>query len=263
MQQNKSVFAKGSITFTVDEHRLEYPNVPISAWGVSGLPLCPPSPSGSAPEETAFALNAVEHFGRKVQVEIEAKNGLEHLFLIVPGIIIREYTAFSEAIGVRFEPTAESRKAIEEYIRRFGFVPTDFLRKYPRIPSNHLLQTFPLRSLVAPKPLTPGLPPDPPIVFDVCNLSPTGVLLSTENQLSLLLRAGERFAMALEPRGWFPTQVSFQGMVCRLVDDLNPTNGNLIRYVGVKIVRIDEPNRTAFLDLLADILEQLRQRPVA
>src|SRR5699024_7492307 len=102
------------------------------------------------------------------------------------------------------------------------YVPTEFLRKYPRIPSSRLIQTFPTRSIVMPKPASPGLPQEPPIVFDVCNLSPTGVLLSTENQLSLMLRAGERLNMVLEPRGWFPTHISFQGMVCRLVDDLNP-----------------------------------------
>jgi hypothetical protein len=253
----KAIFVRGDISFEVDGHPIKFEQLHLSPWGVSGLPW---NSTGRGGLDGAV-LSPTDHFGRAVDISFFSRHGNEEIRFRAPGLIVREFTAVSEAMGIRFNLAPEDRRALSAYIQKFGYIPTDYLRKYPRIPSSQLIQTFPIRARVMPSSLGPEFPPEAPIVFDVCNLSPAGVLLSTENQLSLMIRAGERLAMVLEPRGLFTTPIEFQGLVCRLTDDLEPLSGNLTRYLGVKIARMTETNRTAFLELLSDILERLRKRP--
>ncbi len=234
------VFVKGHLSFGLDGHSLEYIHQSISVFGVTGLPWKP--------------LNPREHFGRTVSVSVRIPLH-QPLSFKTSASILREQTLYSEGMGLRFLLDAELQGHLSAYIALHGFYPTEYVRKYPRIPSQVAIQTYPQRVLVVPA----GEGTDAqPMVFDVVNLSPNGVLLLTENQGSLSLLPGHRVHMTLEPRGWFPVPVRVQGLVCRVTDELNVSSNNLTRYLGVKFVRVDEPNKAAFLDLLKDILERMK-----
>ncbi len=249
------IFVKGHLTFSLDEHVLEFVHQNISVFGVTGLPWPP--------------LDPTRHFGQAVQaqVRIPSSGTPSTLNFKTRAYLLRESTNRSEQMGLHFHLDAESRAQLETHISRHGFYPTEYIRKYPRIPSLATVQTFPLRALVTQLALPDEhatdrvrLPGDEQIIFDVGNLSPNGILLHTENQLALSIRPGDRLEMKLEPRGWFPMQLTVQGMVCRIVDELDPSSGNIARYLGMKFTRISDVDRAAFLNLLKDILERLQKK---
>ena len=203
-------------------------------------------------------ITAATVFGKPVRIEVEAEHGEGHVFLVASGFIVREIMENGAAAGIRFALTREQHEFLLNYIARHGFSPTGYVRSYPRIASDEGITTFPLYSVILPHLADPNEGRPFPIALDILNLSPGGVLLATENQAALSLRAGDRFNLLLEPRGWFPSTVALEGQACRVIDDRSACSGNVIRQIGVKFVMIDPDNRLSFLDLLADILTQLR-----
>lgn len=245
------VFVKGHLTFSVDGQDFEFIHRNLSVFGVAGLPWGP--------------LNSRDHFGREVTVSLRVTSP-EPLQLLTKARIMRESTTVGEHMGLKFyfdKGQEDARSKLQSLIDRHGFYPTEYLRKYPRIPANAAIQTFPLRALafVAP-PGSEGMPDAArqavPLILDIANLSPNGILLHTENQSALVIQPGDRLDITLDPRGWFPMPIRVQGLVCRVTDELNPTTGNLLRYLGIKFARVDDVNRTAFLDLLKDILDRMK-----
>ena len=240
------VFVKANLEFELEGHRLKFTHRPISTYGVSGLPWGPLSP------ETDF--------GRHVDCKIHVLTP-EGLDLFVDAIILKDHSLYSQQMGLRFRLRPDQVEDLSAVIRKRGFFPTEYVRKYPRIPAAAVLPTFPLR-VVATLAADPDAAPDaeaaPQLPFDVGNLSPNGILLSTESPLAQSLEPGHRLRLTLDPRGWFPAQVHVEGLVCRVLDEVNPESGNRTRHFGVKFTRVDTENRLAFIDLLKDILEQIR-----
>lgn len=239
----RPIFVKGHLSFSVDDKRREFVHQNISIYGVNGLPW--------------GTLDRVNDFGREIQVDVRIP-GDDPIVFQTTATISREESLGSSQMGLKFllDPSIQTR--LEARIAKYGIYPTEYVRKYPRIPANELIQTYPLRALVtANKEENPSLT-DMPLIFDVSNLSPNGVLLKTENQAALIFVPGDRIKMTLEPRGWFPVAVKVDGLICRLTDQVSVGSLNLVRYVGVKFTNVDEENRTAFLDLLKDILERLK-----
>lgn len=246
MMQMPPIFVKGELSFELDGGHYAFPSLNLSAFGVTGL--------------DAPTLNPKEHFGRVVQAHVRVLT--PELFTFqTTAHLIREFTDVSERVGIRFELDSEIKNTLIELIEKHGFLPTEYIRKYPRIPSTGAIQTFPLRAQVMPlaKGSHKGLY-EFPIIFDVENLSPNGVLLRTENQMALSVLPKDHLDIVLEPRGWFPMQVRVVGVVCRVYDEVHAGNLNLSRYLGVKFSQMDDINRAAFLDLLRDILGRLKER---
>ena len=244
------VFIRGHLTFTLEGHTLEFIHQAVSAFGVTGLPWSP--------------LDPVTHFGKAVTVQVRVPAQPQPLAFSCQARILREKTQYSEYMGLRFELPADIRAKLQELIQKHGFYPTEYVRKYPRIPSDEHIQTFPLRAMGIPNQddvLRHKRPPSAgdPLLFDVGNLSPNGVLLSTENQTAIDLAPGDRIDLMLEPRGWFPQKVEMEGVICRVNDELMPQNENLRRYFGIKFTRVDAENREIFLNLLKDILERIKK----
>jgi len=236
------VFVKGDVEFELPQHPdiLSFQRKNISLFGVTSLDW------GDLDPQTFFGLDCVARVKTvsptSIQFETRAR-------------IIREFAIGSAQMGLRFILGAENREALSHQIRVHGFHPTDHVRKYPRIPSMSSIRTFPLRALVR---LDEKISDGSEMIFEVGNLSPNGMLLSSENSLSLALEPGSRIHIQLEPRGPFPAQILVHGLVCRITDSIVPDTGNMIRYFGIKFTKVDDLNRAAFLDLLKDILERLR-----
>ena len=237
------MFIKGHLAFSVDGQDLEFIHQNISVFGVAGLPWGP--------------LNPRDHFGKEVTASIRVTSP-EPLSVLTQAFVMRESTGVGEHMGLKFRFEREAKAKLQKLIDKHGFYPTEYLRKYPRIPANSAIQTFPLRALA-------NIEGDPtlgsesfPVIFDICNLSPNGILLNTENQAATTIQPGQRLNLTLDPRGWFPMPIRVQGMVCRVADELNPQTGNMVRYLGIKFTKVDDVNRTAFLDLLKDILSRIK-----
>jgi hypothetical protein len=237
------LYVKGTLHFEIEKRKLSFPDRSISQYGLGGLPW--------------GELQASEHFGVKVQCEVRLDSP-DKVSFTAPAHIIREYTPTSESMGVRFDLSPEKLQPVVALISKHGFTPAENPRKYPRIPSNRAIQTFPTHAVVEADATATLALTDQLIVFDIRNLSPNGALISTENQMALMMQPGERIMLTLQPRGWFPTEVKMQAQICRVVDDIQQDSGNLIRSLGIRFGKMDEENKTAFLDLLKDILEQLK-----
>lgn len=247
-----NVFVRGHVAFTVDGEQLEFIHQNISVHGVPGLPWGKLSPR--------------LHHGKVVSIQLRiltnstgADTGL--IQQLIQGTITREKSLQSEHMGLRFILTETQATTLGQLIRSHGYVPTDYVRKYPRIPANSKIQTFPLRALVLPA-LGSGHPlGDTPMVFDLGDLSPNGLLLYTENSVAATLKPGDRIDITLEPRGWFPTSVQLEGLICRVTEEIDPSSKNVTRLFGIKVSRVDDPNKILFLDLLKGILEKLKGLP--
>jgi hypothetical protein len=236
------LFVKGHLTFSLEGHNLEFTHQNISTFGVMGLKWAP--------------LNAQEHFGATVQATITCPAKEAPLLMKTEAHLIRELTVQADYMGVVLHLNDNQHKELGEYIRKYGFYPTEYIRKHPRIPANKNIQTFPLRVLGTLKSSLGDAAS--PMVFDVANLSPNGILMNSENQLGKAIRVGDYIQMTLEPRGWFPTAIKVQGLICRITENLDRNSGNVIRSFGIKFTKVDETNRNSFLDLLRDILEKVK-----
>lgn len=233
----KSVFVKGNLVLRIDQLELNYLQKNISVFGVTGLPWTP--------------LNPGEHFGRTAYVDIKIETP-EKIQMRTPAQILMESTIHAKNLALKFYLSSDQKDKLETFVEKHGYYPTEYIRKYPRIPSNHMIQTYPLRALVSFEKRKEV------IIFDVENLSPNGILISTENQIAMNIRPGDRIDMKLDPRGWFPFQIHLQGLVCRIVDDIQLESGNVNRRLGIKFMQIQEVDRKAFITLLRDILEQIK-----
>ncbi|MCC7440369.1 MAG: PilZ domain-containing protein [Bdellovibrionales bacterium] len=238
------VFVRADLAFGLDDHELDFPNEKISVYGITGLRWHPLSPA--------------QHFGKEVSLSITTLTP-DPVSLLVRAQLMRETSLQSQHLGLRLLLEPAEKAQLQDQVARFGFYPTEYVRKYPRIPAREAIQTFPLHVIGRPFDPDDTITDPGPIVFNVENLSPNGILISTQNQLALSLGPGQRLDMILDPRGWFPVQVAVLGRICRILDEIDPESGNLHRHVGVKFVEVDEANRTAFLDLLRDILQRFKR----
>jgi len=236
------VFIKAHLTFSLDNQTFDFVNRTISLFGCSSLSV----PKG----------NLAEIVGKTTIVTIKIPSNPPDV-IQTKALIMAERSINSVGIGLKFQLEAEESIKLSTHIAAHGFYPTEYVRKYPRIPSTAAIQTFPLRTTVVP--LGSNDEATSVHIFDVANLSPNGVLITSESSLTEL-EPGKRISMVLEPRGWFPVQVEIEGLVCRITEDLNLENGNIIKYVGVKFIKINEENRIAFMDLLKDILQKVKSK---
>lgn len=237
-------FIKGHIGFTIDDTYVTFRDQNITLSGVFALSWRP--------------LNEQNHFGRSVDITLSIPFPL--MTIRVRGIIIREITQRTRLMGIRFELTPEQKARLAELIAKHGNVNRPYGRKYPRIPVSPEIETYPMRATITGdfSDVTSAQRPRHPIVFDIVDFSPSGALLSTENQLSLGLVPNKTMEAVLQPRGWFLTQIKLAGVICRSLDIFMPHSPNLIRQIGVRFSEIEEASRAPFLSLLKDILERLQ-----
>ncbi len=244
MQEPNPLFTKGHLRITLEKEVLEFLYQMVSVYGVSSLP----SNSITQP-----------YFGKTVFVNVEIPAALP-LHFKTRAKVLREKTINTENMSLKFELNEEQRTLLSKHIEKHGFYPTEYVRKYPRIPAAMEIQTFPLKALFAPLPPMRELTQSQ-LVSDVINLSPNGALLATDSELAQQLNPGQRIKLELEARGWFPISVHVEGLICRVRDELNSQSGNVTRHFGVKFIKVDRVNKTAFLDLLKDILDHVKVRP--
>ena len=239
------MFIKADLTLTIASQVLELPRKNIAISGVYGL-------------SWGF-LSEKEHFGQLVPLKMRLLVPLAPV-IHAQSRILSEKTLYSDKMGLGFVLEERQKKMLSGYIEKYGFLTKEYTRKYPRIPLDTNIQTFPVHVLVTPISISKVNQVffTAPLSFDIANLSPTGVLLKTESHLALSIPPGKHLSLIFEPRGDFPAQIFIKGQVCRVLNDINPENGNLVRYFGVQFIQIDEMNKVIFLELLKDILGKMK-----
>ncbi|MBL7714740.1 MAG: PilZ domain-containing protein [Bdellovibrionales bacterium] len=249
MKSDTRVFIDAAIRFEILGETYEFSKQPVSAYGVSGMDW------GKLTSTSGFG----QRFGKKIRIQVRIHEGADSMDFDCEAIVTREITQQEELFGLHFLLDPKTQSQLKKLIADKGYLPKSYTRKYPRIPSNQLIQTFPLRAMVTARtPASSGLPVDQSYIFDVANLSPTGALLSTENPNTISIVPGTRIRMALEPRGWFAKPIQTAALICRATDEINPSSGNFIRFIGVSFQEMDAANRENFLELLKDILARLK-----
>lgn len=238
------MFIKGHLSFQLAGHSLEFVHRDISLFGVTGLPWAP--------------LSRDAHFGKTIDVVVKVASNENPWTFRTRGILGSEQSAYGDYLSIKFLMDADTRAQLQKRVAMNGHVPTDHMRKYPRIPADPTIQTYPLHALViASSDSKNSAPSGQPIAFEVSNISPNGIMLSTENSMSTSIVPGSRVQLKLDPRGWFPMPIYVEGLVCRVLSEINPGSGNPIRRLGIKFTRVNNENRAAFLELLKVILQDV------
>ncbi len=237
------VFLNAHIAFTVDQHMMNFTDKNITPYGAHSLPWTPLSPT--------------KHFGRKTIANLRILTK-EPVNIQTPARITREFSFSGEQMGLRFDMKPEDRALIQKVIEAEGHYPTDYSRKYPRIPASPEIPSFPLKVLVHPEGSGEG---SVPLIFEVGNISLGGILIRSENPFVSSVQLGQNLQLYLEPRGDLPLQVMMLGQVCRILEEMHPTNGNILRMFGVKFHSFTPDNAKSFKELLRDILERIKIQP--
>lgn len=244
---NAPVLIKGHISLEREQTRLEFVHRELSPFGVLGLPWPP--------------LNPTHDFGKRVQVHVRALGPDRTLAFRTDAIIIREKTARASHMGLQFILSEQNRKNLSDFILKNGFYPKSYTRKYPRIPSQEQLRNFPLHASGMPlkkKGYVTEETERHPLLFDVKNISPGGILLSTENPNAAAIRPSTDLKLVLDPRGQFTSSIEIKSTVCRVQENFNLTNKNRVRLFGVKLTQISPKDKIAFHQLLKEIIGQIK-----
>jgi hypothetical protein len=145
---------------------------------------------------------------------------------------------------------------LSKLIHTHGYFPKEYTRKYPRIPFDVNIPVFPHRAVFVPSKSTPGL--GAPVSAEIVNLSPSGMMVATENPLAQILSPGKQVDFFLEPRGPFQHLIRVQGLICRAANEVEPINGNTVQTFGIQFARLEDADKAAFLDLLKTILDRMK-----
>lgn len=237
------VLVKAIIDFDLDGKAFHFENRPVSLFGVFGLEW--------------GTLSAEDAFGKKVKARVKLMDSND--MFETEGTILRERTLHANQMGVKFFLDQSAREKLQNQIRKTGYHPESYVRKYPRIPATPFIKTFPLRA--SGRTMIEGhLVEGPPFLFDIENLSPGGILLKSESRLAHSLIPGDHMHLTVEPRGDFGVQIEVVGRICRLMEELDHRTENVNRYFGVQFIEIDPNNSAALAELLKDIVFRIKNQ---
>lgn len=230
------VFVKASLQFRHGLQEYTFLNQPVSVYGVAGLRW--------------KAFDPTEHVGEEVSLTVDVLSSERYRFQ-TKATFTSEQTTDSVYLGMHFDLIPETRRKLEALIQREGFYPTSYLRKYPRIPSTEALADMPMRTIVSD--------PDGELIsFDIANLSPSGILICTENPKAAYLNPGSRLSGQVEPRGRNYEDFEFEGLVCRVLQVRQNTSKNILRYLGIRFAHMRKEDKEKFLHVLRSVVLSLQ-----
>jgi len=234
---------KGDLDFGIESFNLKFINKNISTVGVIELPWQPLRPD--------------KHFGSHIKVGITIREP-EPLKFRTPAYITREKNSAGLWMGIKFVLEEKNREQLQKLIRRHGFYPKAFERKYPRIPVNPEMGALPLRAMGELSDIEGN--DSAPYVLDLHNISLGGILVSTENPFAMTLSPGDNLRIWLEPRGDTRERICVDTRICWTSEELNSKNGNLLRLMGLSFVKMDDTSKPVFMALLKKVLTGMSQK---
>ncbi len=237
MMSPRNVYVRANFSFTLEGKNFTYVNQNISSFGITGL------------KWTLFDPRLA--LGREVKVSVEILAG-ERPKIEISGTLTSEKTAEAAYLGIKFKHTPTTESVLKRLIGAHGFIPASHVRKYPRIPEEIGIPTMPSRAILSNQ--------GELIVLEIVNISPTGLLLRTENPRSTLIEPSQRLRGQIEPRGDFFMAINFEALVSRVTETTDENAGNTVRFLGIRILNFERGHQEAYLALLRDILLKIKAR---
>jgi hypothetical protein len=237
------MFIKSNFLFALKGGDREYSflNQGVSIYGISGL------------RWTAF--DPADHVGDEVTATMDVLAREKFRFSTLARLTA-ETTADSSYLGMKFYLSDFEKTRLAAAIQKEGYYPTDYVRKYPRIPARGVIASMPLRAIV-------NSDANDLVAFDIANMSPSGVLFCTENPKAALFPPGMRLRVQIDPRGERFSAFKFEGLVCRVSMEKNPETKNISRYLGIRFLRIPDNERQHFLEILRAVLDNIQHDHLA
>lgn len=229
---------RANVKFEADLETFEVENTLINKNGMPGIPWSRFKPR----EWVGRRTNITIHVLCATPYEIECQ-----------GFFTCEETETSCFIGLQFLLETEDLKKIEETIRTEGTLP-HYVRKYPRIPFQESLRIMPARAVMILSSATKLTL----ISWDIDNLSPTGLQISTEDKRALQFVAGVPIFIRIMPRGNFLDEIELQCMVKRIVYNVSPRTGNIKFLLGLHILSVPIQHKEAFVSMLRMIVSEIQ-----
>ncbi|MBS1983479.1 MAG: PilZ domain-containing protein [Bdellovibrionales bacterium] len=244
-------FLRGDVSVTDGPLTAEYPKSLVSLGGVFGLRWPPLIPA--------------KHFGKIVKVKVNFRVDSNPYQFEVSAGVVRELSLRSERLALKFifgESEGDLRKRVAAVINRYGNVPAEHQRKYPRIPSQQFTEDFKLSATATTIPT--AINPDPKRVsYQIGNLSPDGVLLMTAQDAAKNIRPGDVIDLSLTGSTRLNPNINLRlrGRIFRVTDEIDSRTQEERWSFGVGLTKIDETHKHAYFALLKEILEKIQGAP--
>lgn len=245
-QRFASRFVRGNITVRIDGMTAEYPKTLISASGVYGLRWPPLVPA--------------KHYGKVAKVKVDMSIDGKPFTFEVPASITRELTMRSERMGLKFlYPNEAANEKVLDFILQHGHTPTEYNRKYPRIPSKLFMDSFNLKASALAE--ATGLNHDPKrIAYRIGNLSPDGLLLQTNSENARHIRPGDILDLAITQDSRTAPDIDIRAKVkvFRFSQEVQSPSNEEVWQLGSQFSKIDEKNKAAYFRLLEHVLRKIQ-----
>ncbi len=235
------IFIRSNLRFTLFGREYAFPAEGVSLFGISNL---------RSPH-----FDPTDMVGEQVRIEVDVLSK-EPFAFATNAWLTAEATVDNVYLGMKFNLGEKIRTRLGQVISLEGYYPTNYIRKFPRIPARDVIPTMPLRAILAT--IDEEL-----LAFDIANMSPNGILLYSENPKAAFLVPSVRIQAQVEPRGSTMAPFDFDGIVCRMMMDMNPVTRNIKRYLGIKFTRIPDEQKQNFLEILKAVLESIQQAGMA
>lgn len=228
----------------LDGQKLALGTQQISLQGISELP--------------AETFKDKAPFGKRVVVEISPSFS-DARRLKIAGSTTRELTEGVDSVGLRFYLDADQESHLLKIMESHGKRYNSFMRKCLRIPSTAASRVFPRRALLSLTPWSQPLTPADasPILMEVGNISASGGLFSSESTWAFQIGLKQKVYLRLEPRGQFSKQILVAGKALRILEEINPSNGNPVRHLGIHFDQIASSGKETFSELLLSAYMEL------
>lgn len=232
--RSRRFFIKADVQFPLGDKVYALKGVDLSAGGIYGV---------SIPE-----IDPIKYVGDTIVIRAEVKCAVpfEMSFSATVAAVISTDSSFLE---FKYVLDDEAHKKVSAIIAKEGFEPTRHTRKYPRIPANGKLPSMPAHAIVQ---TAQGL-----VVFNVANMSPNGILLSSESPRAAMIMPGNIIDVQVEARGNLFNSFEFRGMVRRLEIYRHPDSQNIVYAIGVRFDSFPENNKAEFLEVLKTVVQDL------
>ncbi len=231
------MFVRGNLSFNLDSTSIKFENKKITPSGVEGLPWPP--------------LDPKKHYGKTVSVTVVISSPSPSTFT-VNARITRESTALSNTMGLLFQFDEKQRSEFIDFTERFGQTPVTYTRRFPRIPSYHLIQTYPVKVFTEIQ--------GNKVEFEVEDLSPEGIMIFSQQGAVFGLKIKDELTLRIEAKPQFPQTAQIRGSIRRILDDIDLETGTEIHHLGIQFTAFGPEDKKILMTLLKDILLKIKSQ---
>lgn len=228
----------------------DFHKIDVSASGIARLPI--PDPSSNALGELVAGQRA------KVQLTLVGPKPENSTTLTILGRITRERTLDESCYGFAFDWFEQDavRDILLKALSEWGYAAEPNRRKHERTKA---LSTNPVVPIVAQFRICESsaiVPQDsegaPLWTARIHNLSPGGLLISTESPEAAGIKPGDGLTIIIQPRDAQGFMIETLGGVRRVLEHVERTDSGetMVRSLGIRFEWLDEDQRSIYLSLL-------------